>query len=152
MTRETTRRREEADELATLLARSRRKLWSNASRRMETQGESMLVWQLLHRLRCDGAMTQVDLAFRTGQHPAGVSRLLDTLEQLGQVQRERDPDDRRKMRVDLTRPGRDRLRAADPVVTGAADEVFTPLSPAERRSLKALLVKLLGTDAPARRK
>lgn len=139
-----------AHELASLLGRSRRKMWTQVTRRLEAQGESVLAWQLLNRLRCDGPMTQVDLSVGTGQHPAGVSRLLDTLERQGEVHRERDGQDRRKLNVGLTRLGRERLRRLDPILGASADEFFTPLTDAERRTLARLLARVLEFHGRAR--
>ncbi len=134
-----------AHELASLLGRSRRRMWTAVTRRLEDQGESVLAWQLLNRLRCDGPMTQVELSAGTGQHPAGVSRLVDTLERQGEVHRERDGKDRRKLNVGITRLGRARLHRLDPVLGTAADEFFAPLDDAERRTLARLLARVLGT-------
>jgi DNA-binding MarR family transcriptional regulator len=132
----------EADELGSLIARSRRRVWSHAARRLESQGDSMLVWQLLNALRRDGPMTQRDLAFRVGQHPAGVSRLLDVLERRKQVRRRRDPRDRRKLEVALTNLARQHLAEMDPHVAAASEQVLSPLSIGELRTLRRLLAKL----------
>jgi hypothetical protein len=43
-----------AEELGMLFARSRRLMFNAASRRLESRGESMLVWLLLNRLRREG--------------------------------------------------------------------------------------------------
>ncbi|MGC4114463.1 MAG: MarR family transcriptional regulator [Myxococcales bacterium] len=133
-----------AEELGRLIACSRRMLTAAASRRLEAKGESMLVWQVLNRLRREGAMTQCELAFQTGQHPAGISRMLDGFEGDGLVVRTRDPEDRRKMRVELTRKGEQRLAQADPDVFESAREFLAPLTQPEQRALRELLRKLVG--------
>lgn len=136
--------RQEADELGMLIGRSRRKVFTRAAAVLEERQESMLVWQVLNRLRREGPMTQCELAFQTAQHPAGISRLLDVLERDALVLRTRDPEDRRKLRVELTAKARQKLDDMDPHVAAAAEEVFAPLSRAERRALRDLLRKLLG--------
>jgi len=143
--------REYADELARLIARSRRLFWSEASRRLEVRHESMLDWQVLNRLRCEGALTQNELAARTAQHPARISRLLDRLERAGQVRRTREAEDRRKVHVELTAKAHRRLAAIDPEVTIASDNVLAPLSLSERRTLASLLTKLLEAQPRAPR-
>ena len=142
----------QAESLAVLIARSRRALYTAASRRLEEVGESMLVWQLLNRLRDDGALPQGELAFRVGQHPAGASRLLDQLERDGQVRRTRDRRDRRKLKVELTDKARRRLARTDPFVHAAAESVLAPLDEAERRTLQRLLEKLVGRERLRRRR
>jgi len=136
--------RQTADELGRLIARSRRLLFSAAARQLEAHGESMLVWQALNRLRHEGPLTQCQLAFQTAQHPAGISRLLDALEREGLVKRERDREDRRKLRVQLTARALARLEEIDPHVNEAANQVLAPLSAAEQRTLRGLLRKLVG--------
>ena len=137
-------RRQAAEELGVLIARSRRMMTAAAARRLEERGDSILIWQVLNRLRREGPMTQCELAFQTGQHPAGISRMLDGFESEGLVVRTRDPEDRRKMRVSLAKKGQQRLLEADPDVAHAAQEFLAPLSQAERRTLGELLRKLVG--------
>ncbi|HEY3452669.1 MAG TPA: MarR family transcriptional regulator [Myxococcales bacterium] len=137
-------RRQGVEELGVLIARSRRMMAAAASRRLEARGESILVWQVLNRLRREGALTQCELAFQTGQHPAGISRMLDGIEGEGLVVRTRDAEDRRKMRVELTKKALQRLAVTDPDVNAAAQQFLSPLSPAEQRTLRELLRKLVG--------
>lgn len=132
-----------AEELGMLIARSRRVMSGLASRRLEERGESMLVWQVLNRLRRNGPMTQCELAAQAGQHPAGICRMLDAFESEGLVLRRRDARDRRKMRVELTRKAQERLTAMDPFVIASAREFLSPLSGAEQRRLGELLRKLV---------
>jgi len=134
-----------------LIARSRRLVWTAASRRLEAQGDSMVAWQLLNRLHQTGPMAQCELAASVGQHPAGVSRLLDVLARGRLVAQRRDAADRRRLLVDLTRAGRARLESMQPHIAHAADEAMERLGPADRRMLKAILEKLLaGTDLAPR--
>ena len=144
-------RRDDADDLGRLIALSRRLVWSEATHRLSARGESMLDWQVLNRLRCEGALTQNELAEQTGQHPTRICRLLEMMEKDGQVRRSRETQDRRKMRVELTAKAHRRLAAVDPEIDLASSQVLAPLNRAERRTLAALLTKLLGAQArPAR--
>jgi DNA-binding MarR family transcriptional regulator len=47
----------------------------------------------------DGPLSPSELARRAGMHPATMTGILDRLERSGWVTRERDPDDRRAVRV-----------------------------------------------------
>ncbi len=136
--------------LGSLIARSRRLVWAAGARRLESHGESILVWSLLNQLEKLGPLTQRELASVAGQHPAGVSRLLAQLEAEQLVRRARDQQDRRKVRVEVTEQGLSRLAKMDPELGAASRDVLSPLSAAEQATLRALLEKLLGAQAPGR--
>jgi DNA-binding MarR family transcriptional regulator len=140
-----------SEELGTLIARSRRRVWACAARHLERMGESIHTWQLLKHLRQRGPLAQCDLAAVCGQHPAGVSRMLEVLEGEGHVRRTRDPSDRRKVQVEITEAGLERLERMHPEVVTAADRALEPLSAEDRRALKALLEKLVLSDEAPRR-
>lgn len=74
----------------------------------------------------DDAPSHRDLAARLGISPATLTPVLDALESTGQVRRERDPGDRRVVRLRRTARGRDRLAGADPVVLPALDPRHEP--------------------------
>lgn len=131
------------EEFGGLIGRTRRLVWSSAQRALHAQGESMLTMQLLMRLTKHGAMTQIELAQATAQHPAGISRLLEELEKDGLIRRARDPNDRRKLRVEATAKAKARLRAARPLISEAVDEVLEVLSADEKRALRAILTKII---------
>jgi DNA-binding MarR family transcriptional regulator len=131
------------EELGMLIGRTRRMVWTNASRRLEARGESMLAWQLLGDLVRSGKRTQIELSQAVAQHPAGVSRLLDELEKGGYVSRSRDPGDRRCVHVMASPRGKRRYRAALDEVMSAVDHALEPLSAAERQRLRDLLRKIV---------
>jgi DNA-binding MarR family transcriptional regulator len=137
-------------ELGLLIARSRRLVWTAAARELEANGYAMLSWVLSTYLVNHGPSTQREIATATGQHPAGVSRLLDELEEQRLVRRHRDTKDRRRARVELTARGRASFDAGRPHVIKALRETFSPLSSAERRLLSRLLQKLLPPELLAR--
>jgi DNA-binding MarR family transcriptional regulator len=59
-------------------------------------------YRLLSELRREGALTVSHLAQSADLAPATVTEMLDTLVEAGLVERERDTDDRRVVRVSLT--------------------------------------------------
>lgn len=73
--------------------------------------------------------------------------LLNELEALGWVRRERDPLDRRRHVVHITPAGHEKVRHAQEVRDEVEDDVLGPLSPAERQALHDLVAKALGEDA-----
>jgi len=65
--------------------------------------------------------------------------LLNELEDLGYVQRRRDPADRRRHMVELTEAGRAALERAQQAQESLGDELFAALSDEERATLRSLL-------------
>lgn len=142
-------------ELGILIALARRSLWTAAAHELEANGFSMLVWVLLAHLVRSGSSTQRKIATATGQHPAGVSRMLVELEEQKLVRRGRDVADRRRAKVELTAAGRRSFEAARPHVIGALREALSPLSLDEKKTLRGLLGKLcpgMGIEPERRRK
>ena len=73
---------------------------------------------------------------------ASVTSLLDTLERGGLLERRPDPDDRRRVRVAVTRAGRDVLDATLAGIRDLEREAFSPLDEDERATLLELLGRL----------
>lgn len=125
-----------------LIARSRRLVWTAAARELEDNGFSALSWVLVTYLELHGPATQREIATAIGQHPAGVSRLVDDLETTGLVRRRRDAKDRRRAHVELTARGRKLAESGRPHVIGALRQTLSPLSKSELARLYRLLHKL----------
>ncbi|HMI85517.1 MAG TPA: MarR family winged helix-turn-helix transcriptional regulator [Polyangiaceae bacterium] len=145
------RSRSLVEELGMLVGRTRNIVWTNAARGLEASGETVLAWQLLSHLVREGKSTQTALAAGVGQHPAGVSRLVEDLEKQGYVLRRRDPQDRRRIYVEASARGKRRFREALPQVVAAVDQALEPLRESERRLLRDLLRKVAGPVSEDRR-
>jgi MarR family transcriptional regulator, lower aerobic nicotinate degradation pathway regulator len=140
-----------AEELYRLVGRSRRLLWTAAARCLEARGESIFTWQAVCYLVRNGPTSQKDLAYANAQHPAGISRLVEELEENGFVTRSPDPADRRRLLVEATPKGRAWLDRLTPDVIAAVNETMAGLSGRKREALRGLLTELLGeSDPPAR--
>jgi DNA-binding MarR family transcriptional regulator len=74
---------------------------------------------------------------------AGITSRLDRLEKRGLVRRERHPNDRRGVLVELTDEGRVVLEQAVRANTDAERQLMTGLDAAEARQLAGLLKKML---------
>jgi DNA-binding MarR family transcriptional regulator len=74
---------------------------------------------------------------------SNVVLLLNDLERLGFVLRERDAEDRRRHIVDLTPAGRRALAHAEHALESVEDEVLAALSPEERETFNRLITKAL---------
>lgn len=84
-------------------------------------------------------MTQKELVDKLRITPASLSEVLMKLERKGYVVREKDENDRRLVRVQVTEAGREALAAS----VSEVDDPFKVLSPEEQRILSQTLSKLL---------
>lgn len=92
-------------------------------------------------LLCDqGAMNQKELQQKLGVKPGSVSELISKLEAKGLVERERDPQDRRKVVLNLTDRGR---KVAEIHRERPVETLFTALDEQERQQLTKILEKLI---------
>lgn len=92
--------------------------------------------------RVDGPSHR-ELAGHLALTPATLTPVVDQLEKAGDIHRERDPQDRRVVRVSITPAGRDRLRTASAAAAaGLATDL--PVPPAEHADLiRAYLLDVL---------
>jgi DNA-binding MarR family transcriptional regulator len=131
------------EEIGRGIMRVRRLILTEGSKRLEEHGEQLLPWQVLNYLDRTGPSSQAELAQGTGQHPTGLSRLLDELEKSGHVRRRRDARDRRRLVVEPTAAGLARLRLGRPVMHAAVGQVLGPLDAKSRKALRDLLSRLV---------
>jgi len=132
-----------AEELYRLVIRTKKLLWRTASRTLESRGETIFTWPILNCLVRNGPQAQRDIAENTGQHPAGLSRMIEELEQKKLVRRKVDRTDRRRQLVEATPQGRAWVEEHTPSIYAAVDQVMGGLDDEERRTMRALLLKLL---------
>lgn len=91
---------------------------------------------------------QQDLADAFCMDANNVVLLLNELEELGHVTRLRDPDDRRRHLVQITKTGRRALQRAEEATETIEDEVLHSLEPEERATLLRLLGRALRASEP----
>jgi len=132
-----------AEEIHRLVGRTRRRLWLATSRCLEDRGESPFRWHVVCYLVRNGPTTQRDLAYATAQHPAGISRLVEELQEIGFVDLEHDDADRRKLMVHVTSKGKAWFESLASTVNAAALEAMSKLTQTERLELRTHLKKLL---------
>jgi len=132
-----------SEEIASGVVRVRKRMMAEADRRLAERGESVVTWQVLSALQRCGPSAQNELAQNIGQHPTGMSRLLEELERARLVRRTRDRSDRRKILVEPTARGRAFLEQGRPLVDAAVEQVLAPLDRVERRTLRDLLWRML---------
>ncbi|MBA3371788.1 MAG: MarR family transcriptional regulator [Thermoleophilaceae bacterium] len=108
-------------------------------------GLSLSALELLSRLSAaeDQVLRLSDLAERSGLSLSRVSRIVDTLEARGLVERRRCPDDRRARNASLTAAGASLLEAAQATHSaGAHARFFAQVEPAELDALAAVFGRL----------
>ncbi|MFC0624181.1 MarR family winged helix-turn-helix transcriptional regulator [Kribbella deserti] len=106
-------------------------------------------YRLLLSLAEFGPASQATLGRRTGIDRSDVVAALNELSTAGYVDREIDPDDRRRNIITLTAAGRRQLERLDRFVEAAQEELFAPLSAAERGQLTRLLARVVEHHAQA---
>jgi DNA-binding MarR family transcriptional regulator len=97
-----------------------------------------------------GPLAQHDLADCLGLQRPHLVGYIDLLQRQGLVQRERDPQDRRRQRVALTPAGTRLVRQLTKVAGTSQDDLLVGLSEAERDTLTALLRRVVSADDAAR--
>lgn len=93
-----------------------------------------------------GPVSQQALIDLLGVDPSALVAVLNELEGLGLLARQRDPADRRRHVVTITGEGAKALAEADTILGGADEDLFGALSPAERAQLEALLEKVADSE------
>jgi DNA-binding MarR family transcriptional regulator len=94
---------------------------------------------LLSYLHAGAPALQQQLCEALWLDPNNCVLLLNELEDLGYIERRRDPADRRRHVVELTEAGRTALERAERAQESLGDELFAALSDEERTTLRSLL-------------
>ena len=105
----------------------------------ELMGVKLRQLMLLGYLSSGAPAFQQQLCESLWLDPNNCVLLLNELEDLGYVQRRRDPADRRRHVVELTEAGRTALERAEAAQESLGDELFGSLSDEERATLRSLL-------------
>jgi DNA-binding MarR family transcriptional regulator len=95
-----------------------------------------------------GPMSQRDVSRLLRFDPGDLVGVVDALEELAYVVRERDPRDRRRYSLQLTAAGRLALHERRNRGVRLNEALLEPLSPSERDQLQALLLRVLAHHDP----
>jgi DNA-binding MarR family transcriptional regulator len=108
---------------------------------------SFTCFKALHALLDDDDELSVkQVAERLGMSLPGASRTVESLLQLGMLERREDTDDRRMKRVRVTDHGRDVARRIETARLAGAEQYLAALTPEQRERLSAALTDLPGTE------
>ena len=114
----------------------------------ELLGMHMRLLMALSYVRDHDTAPQQELAEALCMDANNVVLLLNELEDLGYVARRRDPDDRRRHLVELTKEGSNALSSAERAQETIEDDVLRALDPGERAILWQLLTRALQGAEP----
>jgi DNA-binding MarR family transcriptional regulator len=100
----------------------------------------------LIELRDHGELTQQSLCGRLHVDPTNLVAILNELEQRGLATRRRDPEDRRRHIVEVSKRGLAMIEKASQVMDGVEEELLEGLEPAERDELERALAAVWQTS------
>jgi len=106
------------------------------------EGLTPTQWAAVARLGEHGACSQNLLGRLTAMDAATIKGVIDRLTRRGFTATRPDPDDGRRLMVELTPDGAALFEAARPIAARITAETLTPLNEGERARLIALLRKL----------
>ena len=116
----------------------------------ELMGVKLRQLMLLSYLRYGAPALQQQLCEALWLDANNCVLLLNELEDMGYIERRRDPADRRRHVVELTDDGRAALERAERAQESLGDELFAALSEEERATLRSLLGRALEPAASCR--
>ena len=96
----------------------------------------------LIELRDRGELTQQSLCGQLHIDPTNLVAILNELEQRGYAKRRRDPDDRRRHLVEVSKKGLAVIDKVSEVMDGVEADLLDGLEPAERQRLEGLLTSI----------
>jgi MarR family transcriptional regulator, lower aerobic nicotinate degradation pathway regulator len=96
----------------------------------------------LIELRDHGELTQQSLCGRLHLDPTNLVAILNELEERGYATRRRDPDDRRRHLVEVSKKGLAVIDKVSEVMDRVEDELLDGFEPAEREQLEGLLTTI----------
>jgi MarR family transcriptional regulator, lower aerobic nicotinate degradation pathway regulator len=128
--------------MTTLLTGLGREATARVRRAMRPLGIGAQQFLVLEQLGRLGQASQAELAEALAIDPSNLATLAADLCDRQLVERTRDPADRRRYVLRLSRPGEQLLRRTEGASAAAEDDLLTPLSAAQREQLYALLRQL----------
>lgn len=129
------------------------KIYTQLMRAANTVTEKMHKHLLRHKLSISqfgvlealyhlGPLCQKDIGAKILKTSGNITLVIDNCEKRGLVKREKNPADRRRVTVNLTRSGYELIEEIFPKHSKIAQEVFSVLDPVEQQSLGRILKKL----------
>ena len=132
------------DAPAWLIQRASRTLRVLFLRMMEQRsaGVTPEMWLVLSRLYARDGQYQTQIADSTFRDRPNTSRIIAGLEERGYIRKERDPADRRRIRIHLTERGEEFVRDMAPLAARTRDGLYEGLDDEELRMLRRVLRRI----------
>jgi MarR family 2-MHQ and catechol resistance regulon transcriptional repressor len=124
------------------LTRCTNSLFARLSERNTLGSLTASQFAVLEALYHLGSLTQGEVSQKVLKSGSNITTVIDNLERLGLVLRQRDADDRRVIHIHLTEAGSARLEAVLPGHVAALVDEFSILSADEQETLAELCKKL----------
>jgi len=124
------------------LRRASARMMSHFLMTMEPLGLRPVLFAMLETIRAQPGIIQQALGTQLGIQRANLVPLINELTSRDLIERRADPSDRRALRLFLTGEGGRLLEEAELLVLRHEEDMLEQLSPAERRTLLALLDKI----------
>jgi DNA-binding MarR family transcriptional regulator len=131
-----------AQQVQFLTARARGRGSGHANRMLAPLGLKVRQYSVLSLAASDLKPSQRELGEFLALDPSQIVALVDFLEELGAVQRETDPRDRRSKIIVATKAGRTLFEKAREILLQSEDTTLGSLSARERKQLRSLLMKI----------
>ncbi len=112
-------------------------------RRFASEPISFTQWLVMANLGRFDHLSATALSEETGYDMGALTRIVDGLESLGLVRRERSERDRRAVEIALTSEGRRRVQSAKRLVVELQNELVRPYSKQEIETLIGLMQRML---------
>lgn len=136
------------ESLGYLVNRAARLMAGELAERIRPAGIAIGQWAVMLVLWARDGQTQAELARTVAIEPPTMVRTIDRMERDGLVVRRPDPRDARLTRIHLTDRGHDLRDRLIPEAVAANAAVEARLTPAEARTLRRLLAKVVATRTP----
>lgn len=118
--------------------------------RLDVHGLTSAQWAPLLRLSTQGPSTVLELARWVQVDPAAMTRLLDRLERKGLCRRNRDTEDRRVVRVQITPEGQDAIAGVPAALSEVMNAHLAGFTAAEFDALRQALQRMLANGEALR--
>ena len=128
--------------LGTLVHEVAHLLRTHIDRRVEPYNLTRAKWLALGVLDRREGITQTELADYLDLDKSTIGRLLDRLEERGFIRREKDPDDRRILRIFIAETAHPVLSELEQVADDVRQQALSGLSKTEQTQLLTLLGKV----------
>lgn len=100
-------------------------------------------WILLYKLWEEDGISQKELSLRTFMDTPTITRMIDVMEKKGLVKREKNNEDRRKVKISLTNKGIELEHNLVPIVEKHHEHALQNIKESEFKNIKRLMNQII---------